>query len=237
MRTRRHPNERLLVLAGLGLASALAVLLELYRERHYGDISFHFLLWNLLLAWIPLVIALAVYDSYRRGVRLVLLAPAIALWLLFLPNAPYIATDFIHLSASERTPLWFDAVVISAFAWTGLLLGLASLYLLHALARHRFGPVVGWMGALTVLALTSAGVYLGRFLQWNSWDLLVRPGQRLAEIAPGLNQVAVLVHVSAVTLLLTALLAASYLVFYALLGVRLISAPPAGTAAARRSRR
>jgi uncharacterized membrane protein len=236
MRTRRHPNERLLVLAGLGLASALAVVLELYRQHHYGDASFRFLLWNLMLAWIPLVIALAVYDSYRRGVRLALLAPAIAVWLLFLPNAPYIVTDFIHLSAAGRTPLWFDAVVISAFAWTGLLLGLASLYLLHAVARHRFGSAVGWAGVLTVLALTSAGVYLGRFLQWNSWDLLVRPGQRLAEIAPGLNQAAVLAHASAVTILLTALLATTYLVFYALLGMRLISAPPARTAAPERRR-
>jgi uncharacterized membrane protein len=221
MRTRRHPNERLLVLAGLGLASALAVLLEAYRRHHYGDGSFHFLLWNLLLAWIPLVLALAVYDCYRRGVRLGLLAPAVVLWLLFLPNAPYIVTDFVHLSAAAPTPLWFDALVVSAFAWTGLLLGLASLYLVHAVVRQRFGATVGWVSALTVLALTSAGVYLGRFLQWNSWDLLVRPGQRLAEITPGLNQAAVLVHASAVTLLLTALLATTYLAFYALLGVKL----------------
>jgi uncharacterized membrane protein len=223
MRTRRHPNERLLVLAGLGLASALAMLLELYRQHHYGEASFRFLLWNLLLAWIPLVLALAVYDWYRRGVGLALLAPAIGLWLLFLPNAPYIVTDFVHLSAAdERTTLWFDAIVVSAFAWTGLLLGFASLYLIHAVVRHRFGATLGWAGVLTALALTSAGVYLGRFLGWNSWDLLVRPGQRLAEIAPGLNQVAVLAHASAVTLLLTALLAATYLVFYALLGARLV---------------
>ena len=221
MRTRRHPNERLLVLAGLGLASALALLLELYRRHHYGDGSFRFLLWNLLLAWIPLVLALAIYDCYRRGARLALLAPAIVLWLLFLPNAPYIVTDFVHLSDAGPTPLWFDAVVISAFAWTGLLLGLASLYLLHAVVRDRFSARVGWLGALTVLALTSVGVYLGRFLQWNSWDLLVRPGKRLAEIAPGLDQAGVLAHASAVTLLLTALLAATYLVFYALLGVKL----------------
>jgi uncharacterized membrane protein len=222
MRTRRHPNERLLVLVGLGLASAFAVLLELFAQHHYGEPSFRFLLWNLLLAWIPLVLSLAVYDCYRRGVSLTLLAPAIALWLLFLPNAPYIVTDFVHLTAVGPTPLWFDALVLSAFAWTGLLLGFVSLYLLHAVARHRFGAAVGWAGVLTVLALSSVGVYLGRFLQWNSWDVLVRPGQRLAEIAPGLNQAAVLAHASAVTLLLTALLAVTYLVFYALLGVRLV---------------
>src|SRR5262249_23757072 len=136
--------------------------------------------------------------------------------------APYIVTDFVHLTPIGPTPLWYDAVLLSAFAWTGLLLGFASLYLVHAVARHRFGATVGWAGVVTVLALSSAGVYLGRFLQWNSWDPVVRPGQRLAEIAPGLNQAATLAHASAVTLLLTALLAATYLVFYALVGVRLV---------------
>src|SRR2546423_1108424 len=80
---------------------------------------------------------------------------------------------------------------------------------------------LGLASALAVLALSSAGVYLGRFLQWNSWDLLVRPGQRLAEVAPGLNQAAVLARASAVTILLTALFAMTYLAFYALLGVKL----------------
>ena len=56
MRTRRHPNERFLVLAGLGLASAVCVALELFRERHFGNLGFRFLLWNLMLAWIPLLL-------------------------------------------------------------------------------------------------------------------------------------------------------------------------------------
>jgi uncharacterized membrane protein len=220
MRTRRHPNERLLVLAGLALASALCVALELFRERHFGALDFRFLLWNLTLAWIPLLVALGVYDSYRRGVRISLLSPAVIVWLLFLPNAPYIVTDFVHLTPSSPTPLWFDAVVISSFAWTGLLLGFASLYLLHAVARHRFGARVGWGAALASLALTSVGVYIGRFLQWNSWDLLLRPGQRLAEITPGLERTAALAHASAVTVLSTMLLALTYLAFYALIGLR-----------------
>src|SRR5438067_13022262 len=219
MRTRRHPNERFLVLAGLSMASGLCVALELFRERHFGDLDFRFLLWNLMLAWIPLVLALVVYDSYRRGVRIALLTPAVLAWLLFLPNAPYIVTDFVHLSPSAPAPLWFDAVVISSFAWTGVLLGFASLYLLHAVVRHRFGTRLGWAAAFVALALTGVGVYVGRFLQWNSWDLVFRPGQRLAEIAPGLGQTTALVHASAVSLLLTALLALTYLAFYALVGL------------------
>jgi uncharacterized membrane protein len=225
MRTRRHPNERLLVLTGFTVASALCVALEAVRERHYGELDFRFLLWNLMLAWIPFLLALGVYDCYRRGVRLSLMSPAVALWLLFLPNAPYIATDFIHLSAATSSPLWFDGAVVSAFAWTGILLGFVSLYLMHAVARHRFGVRAGWAAALATLALTSVGVYLGRFLQWNSWDVIRRPGERLAQIAPGLDQAPVLAHAAGVTLLLTAMLVSTYLAFYTLVGLRVDAKP------------
>jgi uncharacterized membrane protein len=221
IRTRRHPNERQLVLAGLGLASLLSVALELLREVHFGTAGFRFLLWNLFLAWIPLLLALALYDRYRRGSRLVVLVPPAALWLLFLPNAPYIVTDFIHLSPAPLVPLWLDGVILSAFSWTGLLLGFVSLYLVHAVVRHRFGARIGWAVVLAALAPTSAGVYLGRFLRWNSWDLLVRPGARIAELAPHLTDTSRVAHAAAVMLLLTGLLAATYVAFYALVGLRL----------------
>jgi uncharacterized membrane protein len=219
LRRRRYANERVVVLCGFGLATGLCVALELFRERHYGAYDFRFLLWNLFLAWIPLLIALTVYDAYRRGARLAVLAPGALLWLLFLPNAPYIGTDFIHL-APLGPPLWFDGVVISAFAWTGVLLGFVSLYLMHAIVRHRFGAPVGWGAAVATLGLTSVGVYLGRFLQWNSWDLLVRPGSRLTEIAPRLGEPTAVAHAVAVTLLLTMMLATTYLAFYALVGLK-----------------
>ena len=119
LRTRRSPNERLVVLAGLGVASALCLGLELVREHRYGAYDFRFLIWNLILAWIPLLLALIVYDRYRRGRSVLVLAPALVLWLLFLPNAPYIVTDFVHLSAGSPSPLWLDGVEFSAFAWTG----------------------------------------------------------------------------------------------------------------------
>jgi uncharacterized membrane protein len=221
IRTRRHPNERLLVLAALAAASALCAALELLREVRYGAHGFHFLLWNLFLAWVPLLFALVVYDRYRRGVPLLRLVPALALWLVFLPNAPYIFTDFIHLTAVPETPLWLDGVVLSAFAWTGVLLGFVSVYLVHAVVRHRFGLRAGWAGAFGALALTSAGVYLGRVLRWNSWDLIVRPGRRLAEVAPRLTDPASLTRAGAATLILTVLLVATYAVFYALIGLRL----------------
>jgi uncharacterized membrane protein len=220
LRTRRFPNERLVVLVGLGGASALCLGLELVREHRYS-IDFRFLVWNLVLAWIPLLLSLGVYDAYRRGRSLLWVAPMIVLWLLFLPNAPYIVTDFVHLSASSRAPLWFDGVELSAFAWTGMLLGFVSLYLVHAVLRDRYGAPFGWSAVLFVLALSGVGVYLGRVKRWNSWDLLTQPGQRLAELHAHVGDPAGLAKAIAVSAGVTSLLAASYLVFYLLMGARI----------------
>jgi len=221
LRRRRFPKERLFVLAGLAVASALCLGLELVRERHYGAVGYRFLIWNLFLAWIPLLLALVVYDRYRRGVALARLVPLAALWLLFLPNAPYIVTDFVHLGRVSRAPLWFNGVEMSAFAWTGMLLGFVSLYLVHAVTRHRFGAIVGWCGVLAALALVSAGVYLGRVKRWNSWDLLTQPGTKLAQLHAHLADPASLGRAAGATLAMTLLLTLAYFVFYVLMGARL----------------
>lgn len=219
LRSRRHANERTFVLAGLAVASAVCVGLVLLREVKYQAYDFRFLIWNLVLAWIPLLLALLVYDRYGRGTPLARLLPVILVWLLFLPNAPYILTDFIHLSAARGVPLWFDGATLSAFAWTGLLLGFASLYLVHVVARHRFGSLAAWCCVPSVLGLVSAGVCLGRFLRWNSWDLITSPGQRAAELSQAIDAAA-LVRGAGIVFLLTCLLSAAYFSFYALIGAR-----------------
>jgi len=224
LRTRRFPNERLVVLVGLGGASALCVALEYTREQRYAS-DFRFLVWNLILAWVPLILALVVYDGYRRSGGLLWLAPFLALWLIFLPNAPYIVTDFVHLSASSHAPLWFDGVELSAFAWTGMLLGFVSLYLVHAVLRHRFGAPAGWLIVLFVLALASVGVYLGRVKRWNSWDLLTQPGAKLTQVHAHLADPASIAQAFGVTVIVTLLLAAAYLVFYVLMGARIEPGP------------
>jgi uncharacterized membrane protein len=226
LRTRRFRNERLLVLSGLGGATALSLGLEVVRERAYSD-DFRFLLWNLVLAWVPLLLALVVYDGYRRRGALLALGPALVLWLLFLPNAPYIVTDFVHLSADSPAPLWYDGVELSAFAWTGMLLGFVSLYLVHAVLRHRLGTLTGWSVVLCVLALSSAGVYLGRVKRWNSWDLFTQPGAKIGDLYGHLGDPASLAKALGATVVVTLLLAAAYLVFYVLMGARIEPEPVA----------
>ena len=93
-----------------------------------------------------------------------LMAPLAALWLLFLPNAPYILTDFKHLVPSPVVPLWADVVVIAAPAWTGMLLGFLSLYLVQSVLRSLAGPRVAWAAAVAVLGFKGIWKAVGKYL-------------------------------------------------------------------------
>ena len=174
-----------LAIVGL-LAGASFISVTLFRLRTLmsGSMDYIFLLWNLFLAWLPLIMAYAVssFASRRRYVALTVL-PAAALWLLFFPNAPYILTDLVHLRHPRPdVPLWFDTLLINWFAWTGLLLGIVSLFLMHNVVRKAFGRIAGWIFVFIVGTLCSVGIYIGRFLRWNSWDVIFHPAARLGDI-------------------------------------------------------
>jgi len=163
-----------LTILALGAASALCVALVEYRIHHTGNSLYQFLVWNLFLAWVPLGIALAAFHRARRRVDIVV-GGLLVLWLLFFPNAPYIVTDFVQLERTADAPYWYDAGTVLAFAWTGVLLGFASLFLVQTVVRQWRGVVAGWVFAAVALALGSLGIYLGRFLRLNSWDALEHP--------------------------------------------------------------
>jgi len=173
-------------LAGLSLALAVLSLaaagLLAVRIDRVGEPAFTFLTWNLFLAWVPFVLSLCVAAVHARGGPRPLLWAFGAGWLLFLPNAPYILTDFIHLGRIGGAPLWFDAALIGAFAAAGLALGLASLLVVHHVVEARSGRVVGWAVAVSSLVLSAIGVYLGRFPRFNSWDVLTDPHGLLAVV-------------------------------------------------------
>jgi len=168
-------RRRLMTVLGLVAASLFCVALVLLRVSESGSTKFAGLIWNLFLAWIPFLLAVAVYDGWRRRRGRGSLLALGALWLLFFPNAPYIVTDFMHLQHRDDAPYWYDAVTVSAFAWTGLLLGFGSLFLMQTVVRQWRGVVSGWIFAGVALALGSVGIYLGRFLRLNSWDAVEHP--------------------------------------------------------------
>jgi uncharacterized membrane protein len=110
-----------------------------------------------------------------------LLIPSLG-WLLFFPNAPYIVTDFLHLQYRPPIPLWYDMGLIATFAWTGLFLAVYSLRSMQELVKAMAGSVVSWLFVLGIASLSGLGIYVGRFLGWNSWDLLLRPRAVLADM-------------------------------------------------------
>lgn len=210
MLDRDASRRRRAIYAALALLSLFSVALVAARYAYSQEPRFGGLIWNLILAWIPFGLAIVVYDRHRAGGGSTTLWPLGALWLLFLPNAPYIVTDFKHLEPGTRVPLWFDIVVIAAPAWTGMLLGFLSLYLVQAVVRTAAGRIVGWLTAVGALGLASFGVYLGRELRWNSWDVLTDP-----TLLGQLDVVLLDRRAIAMTVLLSGFLTLSYLVLYA----------------------
>lgn len=155
-----------------------AALLAL-RSAYARNGTFLFLLWNLFLAAVPFVAA----EVFARTKWAVGRWVAFVAWLLFLPNAPYIVTDFIHLRARPPVPLWFDVLVLISCAGTGLLLGYGSVMLVQRVIVRRWSVRVGWMVACFSLILSAFGIYLGRFVRFNSWEVITDPVPLFVDIA------------------------------------------------------
>lgn len=220
MRDRRPPTIAALLLSLL-VASALCAATVEIRIRHSHHDAYRFLDWNLFLAWVPLAFALAANASSHRRHSL-LTFPLGLLWLLFFPNAPYMLTDFIHLHQSPTAPLWYDGLMISSFAWTALLLGFVSLYLMQTVWRRSAGALIAWICVIAALALASIGVYIGRFVGYNSWDALLHPHQVWHLISTKLDENPL--HnprLEESLVALTGFLAVAYAAFYSATGLHL----------------
>ena len=207
-------DRRIAVIASLGLLTLFTLAMLGARMAYTGTGGHGWLAWNLFLAWIPFAVSLVLYARARAGASLRVLAPLALLWLVFFPNAPYLVTDLKHVGSGGRVPLLYDVLLLSAGAWTGLLLGLTSLFLVHAVARRLVGAPSAWALVVGALALSSFGIYLGRVQRWNSWDVVVHPAALASQLGGGLLHPVDYPRPLALTVLLTAFLLVSYLVLY-----------------------
>ncbi len=131
---------------------------------------------ELFLARVPLIFSLLAREKYRNGLgRSWRFAGLTGAWLLFLPNAPYIFTDLIHLTTRYFGHFWVDLVLILSCALTGLVLAFVSLFLMQKIVRQMLGWLASWVFIAAATGLSSFGIYLGRFLRFNSWDVLFQP--------------------------------------------------------------
>lgn len=201
----------------LALSSAVSLALLGGRILATGSHTYWFLGWNLLLAWLPIGFAwwlLARLANSRwsnpGNIALTLL------WLAFLPNAFYIASDTIHLTDSGNISVLYDAVMFLSFTFNGFILGYVSLFGIHNQLRKRFNATLAWWWVAGVLLLCSFAIYLGRYLRWNSWDIVVNPAGLIFDVSEPFINPTNHPQVFTTTLMFFVLLSSIYVVGYRL---------------------
>lgn len=188
--------------------SLILVAARIWRSESYLYVS---LIWNLFLAAIPYMISVFIVrkQSWFKSTWLFLLAAFF--WLLFFPNAPYIITDLFHLKQKAHVPLWYDLMLIFSFAWNGLILGYLSLMKMEREVLRRAGTVLARVFVVVVITLGAYGVFLGRYLRWNSWDVFTNPFSLILKMGYMVRHPFHFSGVWGMTLLLSALTGLMYL--------------------------
>jgi uncharacterized membrane protein len=179
MRNLQKETSRMLTLSAL-----FSCLLVVARIIHTGRLTFGLMPWNLFLAYVPYFIS-TMFTQHGQEINKGLKAVVLIIWLLFIPNSFYILTDLFHLADNHRDPRvpeWFDLVLILSFAWNGLVLGILSIRQVEKLLAPQASSLGRWVFLCPVMALNSFGVYIGRYLRYNSWDVVTSPVDLLVDI-------------------------------------------------------
>ncbi len=185
------------VLIGTSILCALLIFVREHQEVDYN--TYRFLLWNLFLAWLPLLVSIMALLLTRVAKGIDLLIGILLLgvgWLLVYPNAPYLTTDFIHFVSNpnydNRTltdlHLWYDLILFFLFSWCGLLLGYLSMRHFHSIVSYYLNEWFGWIFVLAASFLGGFGIYLGRVIRLNSWDVLFNPFRLIEGVLEGISK-------------------------------------------------
>lgn len=173
----RSEMEQLLLLSSL-----FSIALSFFRVVYTGELMFLFLIWNLFLAFVPY----AITEYSRQQIKWIESGPkfsaVLLVWLLFVPNAFYIITDLFHLHARPEIPLWFDLALIFSFAWNGLLMGVLSVQQMEQLVSIKWPLKRSALFIIPTMFLISLGIYIGRYLRYNSWDVVQQPFGLIADL-------------------------------------------------------
>jgi uncharacterized membrane protein len=169
----------------LFVSMAFSCILVAVRIVHTGRLTFLWMPWNLLLAYVPYLIS-GWLSSAGGRLHPAIRVAGLLLWLIFIPNSFYILTDLYHLAdghRNARVPEWYDLALILSFALNGLLLGVLSTGHVERLLAPRASVTRRWLFLFPVMWLNALGVYIGRYLRYNSWDIFTNPVSLLGDIA------------------------------------------------------
>jgi uncharacterized membrane protein len=201
----------------LGIGSILCLALLAFRIYFASSSFYLFFVWNLFLAWIPLILAEQILKMNKQNKSGWITGMLFFVWMLFFPNSPYIITDLFHLKKIQNVPLWFDLGLIISFAWNGLMIGFISLIKIQQFLNTKFKPTKSWFIILVVLFLSAFGIYLGRFERWNSWDVVTNPISLMSNVIDKFINPLSHPRTIGVTLLFTLFLTISYLTLFFLI--------------------
>jgi uncharacterized membrane protein len=173
----------------LGCSSLASVGLFAVGAMRNHSLTFDYLIYNLFLAWIPLILTLWLERMLRSRLWSGWQPFVLTLfWLGFLPNTFYMISDYIHLQDVARVDLIFDVIMFSSFILNAFILGLVSLYVVHTELRKRMTLYGSWWMVAAIIFLISFAIYIGRDLRWNTWDVLLNPASILFDVSDRLLQ-------------------------------------------------
>jgi uncharacterized membrane protein len=159
------------------LVSILAITLLLLRVKITNSTFLLFLIWNLFLAYIPYFLSSSIYKNFFNKSKKTQNSLYGLVWLLFIPNSFYILTDFTHLHFKTTFQFSLDMLIISSFCFVGFYVGLLSIHTIRQLVIAKYGNTKGNIFILIISYLSAFGIYLGRVLRFNSWDIISKPIQ------------------------------------------------------------
>lgn len=192
----------------------LAIFLNILRIVLFGNTSFIYILWNIFLAFVPFFItSILILNTKKESIVKPFFIISFILWLLFLPNAPYVVTDFIHLGRIHSVPIMYDMFLLFASAWVALLMGLASILHMEKIFLLKFSKKVTNIIILIIIFFTGFGVYLGRFLRFNSWDFFISHNSLVSSVWKIFTESNGYANVFGYTLLFFIFIYISYLAF------------------------
>jgi len=151
----------------------IALVFNLLRIIIWGKYSFVYILWNLFLAFIPLFVSFIMLKIHKSKYLKLVFIPGFLLWLLFIPNAPYLVTDLIHLGESRTVPILFDTILLFSSAYLGMIFFFYSLFHMEEIIRKFLSKKWTTVVIAGLILLISLGIYIGRFLRFNSWDIFI----------------------------------------------------------------
>ena len=159
------------------LLSIYCGILLLFRAKITHSIFYFFLVWNLFLGAVPYLILAFAKEKMQLLENVKTRILVFFSWLLFLPNSFYILTDFVHLEKGDPALFWFDLILLFSFSSLGFLFGLLSIKEFKNCFSLFYTNKIVVITIPTICLLSGFGIYLGRFLRFNSWNILTNPFQ------------------------------------------------------------